>query len=498
MTTTTMYSLSTVSILFPAWEVLVVVSPENFHSLSLYSHAHTDRYLCLYPNNDTSRAKPSGTIHSPDRQYFLCDLPIRTRRRLPFPQPVLVKSTAHPSPSPNPKPLLRWNFIVYDTLTTENDVVLFVKGVNKRPGFNREPTEFMCLFGNSVRTAVTSSSQEVFRCQKPKLTAVSHSGLIKASLEFVTDTTVVPSLSHYAPSRTVQKQNRKLLLCACTMVYNVAKFLREWVMYHSRIGIERFILYDNDSNDELQKIVADLINEGYDIETLFWLWPKTQEAGFSHCAIYANNSCTWMMYTDVDEFIYSPAWSNYSHPSKSLLKSLLFEALTDNRDFSNDLPNSLNPIGQIMIGCNEFGPSNRRSHPVEGVMQGYNCRKLNENRHKSIVLLDAVDYSLSNVIHHFELKSGYRVKRLNIEEAVVNHYKFQVWSEFKAKFRRRVSAYVVDWMQNVNPKSNDRTPGLGFTPVEPEGWPEKFCEVYDDRLKELTRKWFSVDAKSGY
>ncbi|KAJ6953305.1 hypothetical protein NC652_005108 [Populus alba x Populus x berolinensis] len=70
---------------------------------------------------------------------------------------------------------------------------------------------------------------------------------------------------------------------ACAMVFDVAKFLREWVVYHSKIGVEKFVLYDNDSDDDLMKVIKELNQEGYSIERSFRIWPKTQEAGrFSH------------------------------------------------------------------------------------------------------------------------------------------------------------------------------------------------------------------------
>lgn len=401
---------------------------------------------------------------------------------------------------------------MYDSFTTDDDVVLFVKGMNTRQGVNRNDTEFRCVFDNGdnvIKTAVTSSSQEVFRCQRPNLTSVITTPTlggfekqepVKVALEVVENNHVVPSLAYYTPRRTLAGGTANSpQLCACTMVYNVAEVLKEWVMYHSKIGVEKFILYDNGSDDELGKVVKELVREGYDVETLFWLWPKTQEAGFSHCALRAKDSCKWMTYVDVDEFVYSPAWSLMPEPSNMLLQRFLpqQEPIIDNNDIDHE--EAADQIGQIMIACYEFGPSHQKSHPAKGVMQGYNCRRRLENRHKSIVRLDAIHDSLLNVIHHFHLKEGFKVKRMNVLEAVVNHYKFQAWPKFKAKFRRRVSAYVVDWTVTENARSNDRTPGLGFTAVEPEGWSDKFCEVYDNRLKNLTRRWFGIeDSPSDY
>ncbi|KAL3845890.1 hypothetical protein ACJIZ3_003293 [Penstemon smallii] len=474
------YAISTTAVLLPNWEVLVIFSPET-------SPPNLDgNYFCLFDTKLVSPARFSGVITSPDRVTFTCSIPSTARRSLPLKQPMLIKSPENPPEIESSKmlPLLRWSYLVYDSLSTEDDVVLFVKGINTRRGFNREPNEFNCVFSDGVRTSVTSSKQEVFRCKRPSITNVTSS--VTVSLEIVAENRILPSVAYYTPTpRKLDSRGEKSLLCASTMVYNVAKFLREWVLYHSKIGVQKFLLYDNGSDDVLGKVVDELVKEGFDITTYFWVWPKTQEGGFSHSTIYAKEACTWMMYVDVDEFVYSPSWhNNVVQPSKSLLHSL-------------KLSNS-SKFGQFNINCLEFGPSGQKVHPKTGVTQGYNCRRRNENRHKSIVLLDAVNDSLFNVIHHFNLKSGYKSRKMNLKELVVNHYKYQAWPEFKAKFRRRVSAYVVDWTDKVNPNSNDRAPGVGYLPVEPQGWPQKFCEVYDNKLKDLTLKWFGMKSDSGY
>ncbi|KAG5613610.1 hypothetical protein H5410_024891 [Solanum commersonii] len=465
------FPIPSVSILMPDWEIYVIID---------YPHFHQSDFYCVFDTGEETPAVPAAELPFPARLVFKCDFPKTARRSLPFKQPTLRASSvnAYYRNSPSPE-LLRWTFLVYDSLTTDNDVVLFVKGLNKRRGIDRKPAELTCIFGDAVRTAVTSSVQEVFRCKPPDNLAGKEP--IKVSIEIAGPTSeVIPTIAYYTPPRIISSQ-KKAKLCACTMVYNVAKFLREWILYHSRIGVEKFILYDNGSDDNLATIVNELVEEGYDVKTHFWLWPKTQEGGFSHSVIFAKDSCSWMMYIDVDEFVYSPSWSNLTQPSKSLLPSMLPNLEEEDN------------VAQISIPCYEFGPSNQKEHPTKGVIQGYNCRRRTENRHKSIVLLSAVDNSLLNVIHHFKLKTGYNVKKLNVFEMVVNHYKFQAWPEFKAKFRRRVSTYVVDWTKPSNLGSNDRTPGLGYSPVEPIGWKSKFCEVYDNGLKNLTHTWSIVE-----
>ncbi|KAM7258008.1 hypothetical protein ACFE04_013749 [Oxalis oulophora] len=424
-------------VLLPDWIVLVIVKTTPFF------HKQKN-YTCLYPNGDTSHATFSGTLPSTNQTTFKCDLPLRLRRRMPFPSPVFITSNIKTPPS-------------------------------------------------SVVVAVTPDSvQEVIRCPHPNLTDVDVNKPIQVSIEITQENRVVPSVARYYSRRKIASSppQQKSLICACTMVYNVAKFLREWVVYHSTIGVEKFILYDNDSDDDLASVVKVLNEEGYVIETVFWIWPKTQEAGFSHGAVYSKHLCTWMMYVDVDEFVFSPKWLNESEPSSSMIKSLLP---------IKDDDHGHQKVGQVSIKCKDFGPSGQVTHPVDGVTQGYDCRQKLDQRHKSIVLLEAIDDSLINVVHHFSLNwTTYKSNHVELETAVVNHYKYQAWPEFKTKFRRRVSAYVVDWQNSVNPHSKDRTPGLGFQAVEPEGWADKFCEVRDDRLRILTEKWLRVKTPTGY
>ncbi|TKY75330.1 U3 small nucleolar RNA-associated protein [Spatholobus suberectus] len=196
-------SKSTVSVLIPDWEILVIVAPNTPFSSS-------DQHHCLFPNDATSPAKFSGVLPFTNRTTFKCDMPESVRRRRLFSQPMLVTGTSEDEfpdpPAPAPE-LMRWNFLVYESFSAENDVVLFAKGVNHRRGYDRSPKELRCVFdlGNGIRNAVTSSVQEVFRCPHPdpsELSLDSYYGLpqrIGISLEIVAENIVVPSVAYYVP-----------------------------------------------------------------------------------------------------------------------------------------------------------------------------------------------------------------------------------------------------------------------------------------------------------
>lgn len=381
---------------------------------------------------------------------------------------------------------------MYDAVVTPLDVILFAKGLNRRSGTNLPVSDVECVYfsvadGHAATYAAISSAQEVFRCPQPSsvdLNFLNSSSVVRISLAVGADKTLIPSLAIYNPTHELMhdtKMTNKSLICACTMVFNVAKFLKEWVLYHASIGVEKFILYDNGSEDELGPTVSKLLDEGYSMATYYWPWPKTQEAGFSHCAAVNGQSCQWMAFIDVDEFIFSPSWADSDQPDPSMLASLVQPVGKK--------------VGQISISCLEFGPSGLRAHPENGVTQGYTCHRKSRERHKSIVRLKALDRSLVNSVHHFKLKDGFETRKL--ASVRINHYKYQAWEEFRTKFRRRVSAYVVDWKDQSNPGSQDRTPGLGFEPIEPDDWAYKFCEENDTMLRDVTQQWFSTTETDG-
>ncbi|XP_026657970.2 LOW QUALITY PROTEIN: glycosyltransferase family 92 protein RCOM_0530710-like [Phoenix dactylifera] len=482
------------SILFPDWETLLVLP---LHSAAIASAGNHRNLSCLFHNGAVSPAGFVGTLPtSPARAAFRCPIPSSIRRLRAFYTPRLIDpaaaAAAPESDGHDPQSeMIRWTRLAYEAVSTPTDIVVFAKGVNTRLGVNRPPSDLRCLFssyasGDDAPVAATpaaSSAQEVFRCPHPAATAIaakSRTGeALRVSLEIAAEGIQIPSLANYPwPPVARRTTEGRALICACTMVRNVAKFLAEWIVYHSAIGVERFFLYDNGSDDGLHSVVGRLASDGFNISTRFWPWPKTQEAGFSHCATVNRDTCTWMAFIDVDEFIFSPAWAGSELPNRTMLGSLV--AVRRN-------------VGQVSMRCFDFGPSGLRAHPRDGVTQGYTCRRRKLERHKSLVRLDAVDDSLVNSVHHFELKTGFGTRRTGVSAARVYHYKYQAWEEFKVKFRRRVSAYTVDWTETVKLRSKDRTPGLGFEPVEPKGWANRFCEVKDSRLRDVNRKWFRVE-----
>ena len=453
------------------------------------------------------------------------------------------------------EPLL-WNFtkVVYEVMPTETDVVVFAHGINNTIGIELPEPErlkqFQCVYGGYYETPVIAQAQEIFRCPHPPRYMIPFLSGRKMTLRF--EGKAISTVAYYNPPLSIQlpaiqpssdATGRKLLsgtpkdltlqmhelsspnshkphhICSCTMIYNGAKFLKEWVYYHSHLGVEKFYLYDNNSEDNLDEVIDGLA--GFNVTKTSWPWVKTQEAGFSHCSLVAEPECTWMLFTDIDEYLYPNQGllnpqnaQNASGPAvneaaaapgiaiegidktqpghlrsvPSILTKLIEEAITLPAEKGE--PEENVKVGQIGIFCQNYGPSGLTVSPTQGVTQGYTCRVKRTERHKALVLLGSVVDTLQNVIHHFTLKPGYRTNNVKPFMATVNHYKFQVWDEFKTKFQRRAATYVADWTEDRNHSSKDRVPDLGTKAVKPADWEVRYCELQDYGLRDYVRKVF--------
>jgi hypothetical protein len=81
--------------------------------------------------------------------------------------------------------------------------------------------------------------------------------------------------------------------------------LREWVAFHRVVGVERFFLYDNDSDDEHLEALAPFIEDG---SVTVHPWPvfPGQGSAYDHCIARHGEEVRWIAFLDVDEFLFSP------------------------------------------------------------------------------------------------------------------------------------------------------------------------------------------------
>lgn len=395
------------------------------------------------------------------------------------------------------KPSNSWENLAYEAVLDGNIAVVFVKGISHRQDKESDPTQFSCHFGLGdwetdskymLTSRALTAAQEVVRCVLPRsiLMHPHKARGVRATVSFRmprvhgrAHRVLVPSVAKISTPEPGTKTH-KHELCVCTMLWNQADTIREWITYHSWLGVSRWFIYDNNSDDDIKSVIKNLDLDGYNVTRHVWPWIKTQEAGFSHCAMKARPECNWVSFMDVDEFYYFP-YPDLTRPRPTLTP---FPGQGSLRNLVSNFTSS-SSIGEIRTACRSFGPSGLSSRPKQGVTVGYTCRLQSPERHKSIIRPDALDSTLMNVVHHFHLRKGFTYMDLHPSIAVINHYKYQVWEAFRAKFYRRVATYVADWRDNQNEGSRDRAPGLGTEAIEPADWRLQFCEVWDTGLRDF-------------
>ena len=132
------------------------------------------------------------------------------------------------------------------------------------------------------------------------LLGVAHT--VPTTVESATDCTC-PQLDDLSPPLV-----RTTNITVCAIFRNEARDLFEWVFYHWLLGMDHFVLYDNDSTDAPERVLAPFVTKG--IVTLK-KWPgkkghhpTPQSRSLADCKLVAQSlNISWLTAFDIDEFL---------------------------------------------------------------------------------------------------------------------------------------------------------------------------------------------------
>jgi hypothetical protein len=88
----------------------------------------------------------------------------------------------------------------------------------------------------------------------------------------------------------------------CAIARDENYFIKDWIQFHVLAGVEKFIIYDNESKTPLRETLAEYIECGlvqlYEIKGI-----SPQQQAYQHCL--DNHGCEfrWLAFIDIDEFI---------------------------------------------------------------------------------------------------------------------------------------------------------------------------------------------------
>lgn len=208
----------------------------------------------------------------------------------------------------------------------------------------------------------------------------------------------------------------------CGIFCNESAYLKEWLEFHLMVGINKFVLYDNGSDDDYIDVLNPYIARGL-VSLVPWatfaVGLNPQTLAYAHAARNCASDMRWLIFLDIDEFIFSETSDNVR------------PAFTRFEEFDT-----------LAIPRFEFGPNGHKTNPSGLVIESYTSVSLYTKPSGRGAVKSAVRPSSVHTIyspHHIRtmgrdlLLEPTHCGRFDLR---VNHYFSKSESEFEAKLKR--------------------------------------------------------------
>ncbi len=217
-------------------------------------------------------------------------------------------------------------------------------------------------------------------------------------------------------------------LALCCIVKDEAPFLKEWIAFHSLLGVEHFYVYDNMSKVPVEKILRDYVPENR-LTIRRIEGSPAQMPAYRDCLRQFGPECRWLGFIDIDEFLVP------------LQDSDLRPMLSEFEEYAG-----------LAIPWRVFSSNGHLKRPKDGVVAGYTQRITADTSH-NIHFKSVVDPSRTRspyTPHSFLYKPGeYHVNEEHMpvpadspftwysgKLAQVNHYFYRSQQDYEEKIRR--------------------------------------------------------------
>ena len=223
-----------------------------------------------------------------------------------------------------------------------------------------------------------------------------------------------------------KKRQYNHYLALCCIIKDEIPYLKEWIEYHSFIGVSKFYIYENECSSSVEEFLLPYIEQGL-VHVEHISGKGMQLKAYNNCLKKFKNEAQWIGFIDVDEFIVPK-----SNPD-------LRKFLKDYEDF-----------GGLGINWLVFGSNGHITKPIGLQTKNFTKRSLSlhpTNQHiKTIVQTKHV--KKARTPHHFSYKIGKicvdenkkRIKgpfSINSTGKIqINHYYLRSLQEFKEKMIR--------------------------------------------------------------
>ena len=79
-------------------------------------------------------------------------------------------------------------------------------------------------------------------------------------------------------------------------------YLKEWIDYHKRVGVDHFYLYNNNSSDNYTEVLRPYVESGI-VDLIDWPHNQAQMEAYQDCFTKFRGDTSWLGFIDIDEFV---------------------------------------------------------------------------------------------------------------------------------------------------------------------------------------------------
>ena len=104
----------------------------------------------------------------------------------------------------------------------------------------------------------------------------------------------------------ILKYKKKLKLCICTLGKSENRYIREFVEYYKKYGVDKIFLYDNNdiNGERFEEVISDYIKKGF-VEIIDYRGiPFALTKIMDNCYQKNYDKFDWLIFYEIDEFIY--------------------------------------------------------------------------------------------------------------------------------------------------------------------------------------------------
>lgn len=131
-----------------------------------------------------------------------------------------------------------------------------------------------------------------------------HNRAVRLILQFIFSTLASFAVNIRFLLNRSKYRNYKYNIGICAIFKDEAPFLKEWIDFHLGIGVEHFILYNNNSSDNYKEILEPYINNGK-VSLIDWVLSDgtQQKKAYQDCLNKFSFMFRWIGFLDIDEFV---------------------------------------------------------------------------------------------------------------------------------------------------------------------------------------------------